>query len=71
MRLTGFGCLGCGGLLALVGAAGLVLAAIPGVINSSATMNVVAPSGGLCISAVVPVLMGLALVILGGRGATT
>lgn len=67
MRTAGFGCLGCGGLMGLGGLVGIVLAALPGVINSSETFTVAGPSGGLCALSFLPLLIGVVLVVLGGR----
>lgn len=68
MKIAGIGCTGCGLLLALVGLAAMVAAFIPGIINSSETGTAIAAGGGLCASAVLPVIVGVVLVILGSRG---
>lgn len=67
MRIAGFGCLGCGGLIGLAGAAAIVAALIPGVVNSSETGTAFAIGGSICGGAVLPLLVGTVLVVLGGK----
>lgn len=66
MRIAGFGCAGCGGLLALAGLAVLVLAFVPGVINSAETGTAIGAGGSLCASSFLPLLIGVVLIVVGG-----
>ena len=68
MKIAGFGCTGCGLFLGLVGLLAVVAAFVPGIINSSETGTAIAAGGGLCVSALLPFLVGVVLVILGSRG---
>jgi hypothetical protein len=70
MRPLGFGCLGCGALLAFVGALAVAAAFIPGVVNSSETGTAVGIGGSVCAASFLPLLLGGILVAVGGRKAT-
>lgn len=67
MRPVGFGCLGCGALLAFLGFLAVVAAFIPGVVNSSETGTAVGLGGSICGASFLPILIGLVLVVLGGK----
>ena len=67
MKIAGFGCAGIGLLLALVGLLAIVAAFVPGVVNSSETGTAVGIGGALCAGSFLPILIGIVLVVLGGR----
>lgn len=52
-------------MLGLFGLLAVVAAIIPGVVNSSETGTAIGIGGGLCGAAVMPVLLGVILLILG------
>ena len=67
MKIAGFGCTGCGLLLALAGCSGLALAVIPGVVNSSEQGTAMALGGALCSAGILPFIIGAVLVLMAGK----
>lgn len=67
MRVAGFGCLGCGAVLGLLGVLVMVAAVVPGVVNGSEQGTALGIGGAACAMGVLPALVGLVLVLVGGR----
>lgn len=67
MRIAGFGCSGCGLFLGLIGLAVIAAAFIPGIVNGSETGTAIAIGGSACAAAVLPMLIGIASVVVGGK----
>lgn len=71
MRVAGFGSLGCGLLLGLLGVLGMVAAVVPGVVNGAEQGTALGVGGAVCAMGVLPVLAGTVLVPVGGRRSET
>ncbi len=67
MRIAGFGCSGCGALLALAGLAAVVAAFVPGVVNGAETGTAIGIGSGLCVASAMPLIVGIVLVVMGGK----
>ena len=65
MKIAGFGCTGCGLLVALMGLLAIIAAFIPGVINGSETGTAIGVGGGLCAVSMMPILLGVVLLVVG------